>query len=108
MILPPPTTVSLLGDLQEWFLAQCNGGWEHAGIRIVTLDNPGWAVSINLLGTSVAGVAFTPVTERASEHVWVHCEVRDGCFEGAGGPRELGRILRIFLDWVRATEAPRG
>ncbi len=40
----------VLGELQGWFLAHCNGDWEHShGVSIATLDNPGWSIEINLL-----------------------------------------------------------
>ena len=36
-----------LSYLTAWFARQCDGDWEHdLGIRIETLDNPGWAVDI--------------------------------------------------------------
>ena len=32
--------------LQRWYVAQCDGEWEHAyGVEIGTLDNPGWSIS---------------------------------------------------------------
>lgn len=37
--------------LQNWFAVQCDGVWEHAhGIKIDTLDNPGWTVHVDLEG----------------------------------------------------------
>ncbi|WP_203237204.1 Imm53 family immunity protein [Streptomyces gilvosporeus] len=34
-----------LSSLTAWYTSQCDGGWEHEyGIRIETLDNPGWSV----------------------------------------------------------------
>ncbi len=34
-----------LSRLQRWYSAQCDGDWEHGlGVRIETLDNPGWMV----------------------------------------------------------------
>jgi hypothetical protein len=43
----------ILTWLQAWFLSQCNDTWEHSyGIKIDTLDNPGWEVVIDLAGTS--------------------------------------------------------
>lgn len=30
------------------------------------------------------------------------CRVREGNFEGAGGPFMLEEILKAFLDWARA------
>jgi Immunity protein 53 len=35
--------IGLLTQLQSWYVAQCNGDWEHTcGISIETVDNPGW------------------------------------------------------------------
>ena len=36
-----------LQALQQWYLAQCDGDWEHGyGVSITTLDNPGWSLDI--------------------------------------------------------------
>ncbi|BFV59917.1 hypothetical protein KCMC57_up50210 [Kitasatospora sp. CMC57] len=46
-----------LGFLTAWYTAQCDGDWEHEyGIRIETLDNPGWSVEVDLEGTGLDGV----------------------------------------------------
>ncbi len=38
--------------LQTWYQAQCDNDWEHQyGVKIDSLDNPGWMVSIDLFGT---------------------------------------------------------
>jgi hypothetical protein len=38
--------------LQGWYAAQCDGDWEHErGVKIETLDNPEWAIRIDLEGT---------------------------------------------------------
>src|SRR4051812_33664431 len=39
--------------LQWWYLAQCNDAWEHFGVGIGTLDNPGWSVRVELTDTSL-------------------------------------------------------
>ena len=40
--------------IQEWFFSQCNDVWEHSyGIKIDTLDNPGWSVLVDLHGTEL-------------------------------------------------------
>jgi hypothetical protein len=42
-----------LERLQRWYLGECNGDWEHSyGVRIDTLDNPGWIVTIDLHETN--------------------------------------------------------
>ena len=41
-----------LSALEKWYSGQCKGEWEHGyGVRIDTLDNPGWRVHIALHGT---------------------------------------------------------
>jgi hypothetical protein len=91
----------LLGRLQRWYAAQCDGDWEHdVGPSISTLDNPGWRVSLPLHGTPLAGVPFTRVERAAGPRDWFACWVQDGRFEGAGGPHQLGVILGIFLQWA--------
>jgi len=40
--------------LTQWYLAQCNDDWEHLyGVKIDTLDNPGWSLRIELTGTAM-------------------------------------------------------
>lgn len=35
--------------LSEWFASLCDGEWEYSsGIKIQTLDNPGWMATISL------------------------------------------------------------
>ena len=40
--------------LMNWYAQQCDGDWEHEnGIKIGTLDNPGWYIKIMLGGTEL-------------------------------------------------------
>ena len=99
-----------LTELQEWYASQCNGDWEHdQRIRISTIDNPGWSLSINLEDTDLEGQAFADVEERYDHPTdWLRCWVGEGQFQGAGGPYQLPRILRIFLAWAAAVESSGG
>lgn len=91
-----------LAEIQAWYLAQCDGDWGHSfGIRIGTLDNPGWSVEIDLEETDLEGREFGTIEDLAPEREWFICKVADGKFVGAGGPLMLGHILRTFLDWAR-------
>ena len=39
--------------LQSWYEKQCNSDWEHNyGIKIETLDNPGWSITVDLVDTN--------------------------------------------------------
>ena len=38
-----------IAELEKWFAENCNGDWEHqGGLKIGTLDNPGWMVRLDL------------------------------------------------------------
>ncbi len=92
-----------LERLQAWYLAQCDGEWEHSfGVSIDTLDNPGWIVDIDLTGTSIASRLFAAVARgmAPNETDWVSCKVEGAKFQGAGGASNLVEILGIFLDWA--------
>jgi hypothetical protein len=91
--------------LQKWYQSQCDGDWEHArGVKIDTLDNPGWKVEIDLVGTALAGRAFSPLNRLGDESEWIRCEVRGDKFLGNGGPLMLEEIIRTFLRWAEAYE----
>ena|SRR5690242_17842967 len=96
-----------LQRLQRWYHSQCNGVWEHSwGVKIDTLDNPGWSVDINLRDTRLEK---TPFAERSygvgpeagtSKDEWLVCKVEGNIFKGRGGPLKLDEIIEVFLDWA--------
>ena len=90
----------ILFRLQGWYASQCNGDWEHdLGIRIESLDNPGWRVQIDLRGTPLDGREFRQIElglgrncHPSSAH-WHRVWVEDPRFQGAGDPSKLAFIL---------------
>lgn len=84
-----------------WYHDQCDGDWENEnGIRIGTLDNPGWYLSVSIRGTLCEAKEFKDIIVERSENDWFHCFVRDGKFEGPCGPFNLMEVLQIFRNWV--------
>jgi len=80
---------------------QTDGHWEHGhGIRIGTLDNPGWRLSIDLEETELKERPFAPVRIERTETDWVHCRVEARVFRGAGGPHNLRELIDQFLRWA--------
>jgi hypothetical protein len=80
--------------------------WEHRyGVKIETLDNPGWRLAVDLAHTAYAGTPVDWTLVDRSEHDWVHWRVRDDRFEAACGPTNLNEANLAFLDFVgrRAT-----
>ncbi len=101
--------MSTLARLQSWYADQCNGEWEHSsGISIESVDNPGWWVKINLLGTPLQGHSFIEVSEGvdaqrfAISARWLSCHIAEGTWHGAGDETQLERILTTFLSWVES------
>ncbi len=94
-------SIDLVSRLQKWFSLNSDGEWEHShGIRIETLDNPGWSVSVDLTSTPLDGMPFQGVNVENDDQEWYSCRVEDGIFKGWGGPHNLGNILEVFLQWA--------
>lgn len=96
-----------LGQLEQWYLRQCNDEWEHRyGIEIQTLDNPGWSVRIDLTGTDCEDRHFIAVrdgeiVDNTTPDVWIDCRVEERVFVGHGN--SLSWILDTFLAWASSS-----
>jgi hypothetical protein len=97
--------------LSRWYAAQCDGDWEHSyGVTIDTLDNPGWAVKIDLIGTPLEDAPFDAVVcnldapDDDPAVRWHSCKVAEKRFEGAGGADELATIIGVFREWAEEHE----
>ena len=93
--------MSSLERLQDWYLRQCNGDWEHVcGVRIETLDNPGWSVEIDLKETPLARREFESLGSEKTEDDWLFLSRSGESFKIACGPRNLEGALAIFCAWA--------
>lgn len=93
--------------LQQWYLSQCNGEWEHSyGISIETLDNPGWSLAVDLTDTRLEATDFEARAygvDKASHplgHDWLACKVERKKFLAHGGPGKLEEMIDVFLAWA--------
>jgi len=91
--------------LQEWYLQNCNGDWEHQyGLSISTLDNPGWQVAINLRGTALEHKSFAKVeVGKVDGESWYVVSVQedeknnDGpIFMAFCSPQHLTTVIGLF------------
>ena len=84
--------------LESYYSSNCDGNWEHSdGITIYTIDNPGWSIKDNLKETPLENKRpFENYVVERTENDWVHCRLKDGCFEAFGGPKNLNEILAFF------------
>ncbi|MBS1989371.1 MAG: immunity 53 family protein [Cyanobacteria bacterium SZAS LIN-3] len=93
--------MDILERLQKWYASRCNGEWEHQyGIKLDNIDNPGWALAVDLLHTELQPREFSKIEKHRSENDWIVCEVTDSRFHGVGGPGNLTEILTTFLSWA--------
>jgi hypothetical protein len=103
--------MSALQGLQRWYHAQCDDDWEHScGVRIETLDNPGWRVHIDVVGTPLEFKPFDRIEVGEDDSnfdddgrqigPWWTCWVEDGAWHAACGPESLESALEAFLRWA--------
>ncbi len=94
--------------LQEWYQSNCDGDWEHMfGVKINTLDNPGWMVDISLSDTvfNLEDCVFEKINIERSETDWIMCYVENEVFKGYGGTQNLSEIISVFRDFVAYAES---
>ena len=92
------SATNVLFQLQQWYLQQCDGDWEHSyGVKIDTLDNPGWIVTVDLSGTALAGLKIPRTRSDRSEDDWAQHEVLNDRFVACGGPLNLEELVERFL-----------
>ncbi|MEK3702734.1 immunity 53 family protein [Paenibacillus sp. FSL R7-0198] len=91
--------------IQSWYYENCDGDWEHSyGVRIDTVDNPGWSVEIDLKDTYLEDAPFDSIEEERNEEDWFYCIVRDRVFHSAGGAKNLEEMLDCFKNWASSLE----
>lgn len=95
-----------LTKLQDWYISNCDGDWEHVyGFKLATLDNPGWTVIVDLDETHQENQSFT---ERKINYEhdtqWLIVSKEGAKLIGACGPTELESMLALVAEWLQ----PRG
>ena len=94
-----------LSALEQWYATQCNGEWEHSyGIKIDTLDNPGWQVHIDLTETGKQDSLLALVKLDRTETNWICYWIEKKRFEIACGPLNLTEALEIFVSWFNSSD----
>jgi hypothetical protein len=94
------TVDASIAQICSWYAAQCNGDWEHKyGVRIDSLDNPGWQVAVDVAETDRAGTPFAPIEWQGSDR-WLTAEREGDEVVMYCGPRELDAALEILATWL--------
>lgn len=95
--------------IEAWYVSHCDGEWEHEfGIRIATIDNPGWHLEIDIVDTSLEGV----VTERSRRDLpdgeWLIAWSDGEKFHASCGARSLGAVDDFFRRLVESVARTSG
>lgn len=86
--------------LQAWYKKQSNGVWEHSyGIKIDTIDNPGWKLIIDLKDTSLQGALVESKFIEKNENDWFSYKILNDQFVAYGGPENLVELINIFKEF---------
>ncbi len=93
--------MEILNWLSKWYKGNCDGDWEHGyGISIETLDNPGWAIKIDLQETSLSGTLLETIEIKVSTDDWYTLSSDGKIFTGYGDASKLIFILETFKDFA--------
>jgi hypothetical protein len=87
--------------LQAWYATHCNGDWEHQyGVEVGTLDNPGWRVQIDVVGTELEGREQARAITERSDTDWVQSWCDGTTFHAAASPTNLRDAIAAFVQFA--------
>ena len=97
---------NILEWLCNWFALECDGDWEHENqIKIETVDNPGWSITIDLRDTELEDLEIVVGTIEKSENDWYFFEIKDKKFRAGGDLAKLTFLLEKFREIVESQGA---
>ncbi|WP_157880864.1 Imm53 family immunity protein [Streptomyces griseoruber] len=83
--------------MQSWYASNCDGEWEHEyGIRMVTTDNPGWHIEIDVSETDLEGVLVERARHEFSDGGWMIAWSDGTKFQAACSPLSLRDVDAFF------------
>jgi hypothetical protein len=100
---------SSIARLAAWFEKQCKDDWEHQfGVRIETLDNPGWSLVVDIKATDLELRPFESKSIERSDDDWVQARIDGLAFRAWGGPKNLEEMIDTFTRWANGEAVGEG
>ncbi|MGH3133792.1 MAG: Imm53 family immunity protein [Gaiellaceae bacterium] len=97
----------VLGALQAWYAAHCDGDWEQEfGVTIGTLEDGCWELRVDIVGTSLAGSELARDRTARTPADWLEVWCDGYTFRAVGGPENLGELLAAFARFAERSPAP--
>ena len=95
--------MEILTWIQDWYKKHCDEDWEHSyGLKIESLDNPGWQVKIDLADTELEGTVIEYELIENSDSDWYGWKIENNIFHAAGDPDKLQLLLEKFKEIAMA------
>lgn len=93
----------MINWLEDWYDSQCDDGWEHNyGIKIETIDNPGWEITIDLdeikEKITLAKIEWKIIGDFESK--WIGYKIENNKFNGACSPKNLNLLIFVFKELI--------
>ena len=93
--------ISILSWLEKWYLKHCDGEWEHdTRIRISTLDNPGWAIMINLDSTEAENLIIGRQSMDNGDEDWYDYIIENKLYIANGDATKLELLINKFREII--------
>ena len=90
-----------LGALQAWFATHCDGNWEQEyGVTIETVEEPGWELRVDVVGTSLEAVVLPRESVGRSDDDWCEAWCDGYTFHAVGGLHNLDVLLGSFVSFA--------
>ena len=87
-----------ISKLCTWYANQSPDDWQE--VRIVTIDNPGWSLKVDLEGTALSPKPFAETRRDSSDTDWLVARKNGNVFEAFGGPLNLDEMIGVFVTWA--------
>lgn len=97
--------MEIIDWIQNWFKDNCNGDWEKGeAIQIITIDNPGWEVEIDISTTSIASINLEWILNETSPQDWYGVKIENQKFTAQGDSDKLEFLLGLFKEMIERIE----
>ena len=89
--------MDIINWFENWYTEQCDGDWEHGfGIKIVSIDNPGWEITIDLTNTDFLLPNEEWKSFEKDSTDWYGFQISQNKFNAAGDPSKLRFLISLF------------
>lgn len=87
--------------LLNWFDSHCCDRWESLfGIKIHTIDNPGWAITISIQETELENKPLEDIFVDRTDTDWYVSRIENKSFKGYCGVFNLKNVIHYFRNFV--------